>query len=773
MSTLPQTFVIIEPRELKFDNVKINESYSQTIHLQNTLSYPVDIEVKPGNSFRYKLSETNITLKSNETKYIDVQLCLTKPISAKSLKIKDIFYIKADFFNDHISSSINLAEYVNPNGHTFCFNDDADYAHPNEHNDDQQYNPITARNLDDIKSDTRTERENKKLKDHIINLENNASEMKIELDYLRNIKSQINAAIPDLETIVDATIGKERALNEVRNKKVLHILQSKDEEIENLKEISKNYYGVQASLQVLQQKYVDLNQAFTESQNENNNLKLKLSEHKQEILKLNDKISSYSQQSQFQKKVVRERDLRIKELTNDIEQTQNMLQKTTKTMKLSYNEQIKELQSKLDESNKTIQDLKNSFKEKELKHKNDLISLKETTKENKLLNQYKDDREKAFEKDLEDIKKEINNPLNVKKDHHEQINYLQIELAKLRSFVRLGLFNNNENIINYQKGKNLNKEIMNELARKSAHLSASQAIIQQQRDRISELEKLQKMSNESIFEQSLKLNETSKRLTNNSSEKQRLLNVHKRQIEILNKKLSDSIHCEEQTKLKLQSLRKKLNISETEYINKIEELEEALKAINTMHQKTKRSQHKTGLTKSISPNNNENISHIIELENKLSQTQNDLRAVHQKLNKEMNQRQLDIKHNNIKTLNNKKLYEKEINRLKSMIEQLQSNQPHLRNDDNIHRIMELNKELGQSEKLRNEYLTELQILKSQFEETQRLNQDKEQKHNESIMNNNGRTMNRDQLLLEINEKCYQQNEEIQQLELMLNAAITV
>ena len=172
------------------------------------------------------------------------------------------------------------------------------------------------------------------------------------------------------------------------------------------------------------------------------------------------------------------------------------------------------------------------------------------------------------------------------------------------------------------------------------------------------------MSNESIFQQSLKLNETSKRLTNNTSEKQRLLNVHKRQIEILNKKLSDSIHCEEQTKLKLQSLRKKLNISESEYINKIEELEEALKAINTMRKKTKRAQHKSEL-QDRSTNNNENISHIIELENKLSQTQNDLSTIHQKLNQEMNQRQLDIKHNNIKILNNKKLYEKEINRLKS------------------------------------------------------------------------------------------------------------
>ena len=61
-----------------------------------------------------------------------------------------------------------------------------------------------------------------------------------------------------------------------------------------------------------------------------------------------------------------------------------------------------------------------------------------------------------------------------------------------------------------------------------------------------------------------------------------------------------------------------------------------------------------------------------------------------------------------------------------------------------------------------------------MKETQhRINQEKQQKHSESILNNNARTMNRDELLLEMNEKYYQQNEEIQQLELMLNAALTV
>eukprot|EP01083_Nonionella_stella_P042279 114296_1 len=171
---------------------------------------------------------------------------------------------------------------------------------------------------------------------------------------------------------------------------------------------------------------------------------------------------------------------------------------------------------------------------------------------------YKDKQQATFEKELNHIQKDATNTICGGVDREKQINYLQIELAKLRAFVRLGLFSDNQNIIDYQKGKTINKDMMNELARKSAHLSASQAneaIIQQQRDRISELEKLHKMTNHSGFEQSVKLNESNKKLTNNSVENQRLLTIHKRQIEILNKKLSAAIKREEQSNIKWKNLK--------------------------------------------------------------------------------------------------------------------------------------------------------------------------------------------------------------------------
>merc|ERR1712154_473599 len=101
---------------------------------------------------------------------------------------------------------------------------------------------------------------------------------------------------------------------------------------------------------------IDLTQILTETQHQNNALKTKLNENKQEISKLNEKISSYSQQSQLQKKIVGERDLRIKELSSDLQETQNLLQKSTKTMKESYTEQMKQIQFKLDASNKSMEE---------------------------------------------------------------------------------------------------------------------------------------------------------------------------------------------------------------------------------------------------------------------------------------------------------------------------------------------------------------------------------------------------------------------------------
>merc|ERR1712129_36068 len=224
-----------------------------------------------------------------------------------------------------------------------------------------------------------------------------------------------------------------------------------------------------------------------------------------------------------------------------------------------------------------------------------------------------------------------------------------------------------------------------DLARKSAHLSASKAIIQQQRQRIVELEELQKMTTKNNFDQTIKLSETNKKLTNNSSNNHRMLAIHKRQIDILNKKLSDSIHREEQSNIKLKALKDKLNHSELEYVDKIEELEEALQAINTLHDNQQ-------------PNTKQNTqSNIINLENNLVSTQNELTRIRKKLNFEMSHRRNDIKSHKIKNENMRKMYEKQIARLQSISHSIKSK------DANVHRLIELNKELGQCEQSKAEY----------------------------------------------------------------------
>ncbi len=119
-----------------------------------------------------------------------------------------------------------------------------------------------------------------------------------------------------------------------------------------------------------------------ETKNENNKLKTLLNDNKTEILKLNDKTLSFSKQTQFQKKVIHERDLRIKELTNVIKQSE--------TLKNSYTQQIIKLKSKLNQLNKTLNDNDKKYEK--------------YIDENRVLNEYTDNQKNIFNKEFENIK---------------------------------------------------------------------------------------------------------------------------------------------------------------------------------------------------------------------------------------------------------------------------------------------------------------------------------------------------------------------------------
>ena len=117
----------------------------------------------------------------------------------------------------------------------------------------------------------------------------------------------------------------------------------------------------------------------------------------------------------------------------------------------------------------------------------------------------------------------------------------------------------------------------------------------------------------------------------------------------------------------------------------------------------------------------------------------------------MSQRQNEIKSHHIKMENIKKLHEKQLNRLQSLVDSQASN------DAKAHRLIELNNELAQSERLKNEYLTQLQLV-----------QNTNQSEPQVVNGTNTIRHNRDEhkLLLD-------QSEEIQQLKDMLAAAVSV
>ena len=165
---------------------------------------------------------------------------------------------------------------------------------------------------------------------------------------------------------------------------------------------------------------------------------------------------------------------------------------------------------------------------------------------------------------------------------------------------------------------------------------------------------------------------------------------------------------------------------------------------------------------------------MVELENKITVTQHELKRTRQRLKDEMHRREMDSKSNTVKLQNAKQLHQKQLQRMQSMMRR--SNQS---GDANVQRVIDLNRDLGESERLKEEYLTELQILKNQFKEfMDKYNMERAQDDNVGVESQRAadykaRDEHRDELLMEINEKCLGQQEEIERLETMVSAAITV
>ncbi|KMS93458.1 hypothetical protein BVRB_031280 [Beta vulgaris subsp. vulgaris] len=79
----------IEPEEVVFTSVRLNQVYTQCVRINNPLSCPVDIELVSGNNERVTVNPNSLRLKSQEEMLVEIRLLLRKPVSRMTGRAQD------------------------------------------------------------------------------------------------------------------------------------------------------------------------------------------------------------------------------------------------------------------------------------------------------------------------------------------------------------------------------------------------------------------------------------------------------------------------------------------------------------------------------------------------------------------------------------------------------------------------------------------------------------------------------------------------------------
>ncbi|GIL86158.1 hypothetical protein Vretifemale_14525, partial [Volvox reticuliferus] len=106
------TFVLLEPEELFFRDVKLSQAYSQTLRITNTLRGPVELTVKPGSTDRYTVLPTSLRLKAEETALVEIRLRVLRFAQrqkAVEQGHRDVFHIKGSHFDQKFYATFWLS----------------------------------------------------------------------------------------------------------------------------------------------------------------------------------------------------------------------------------------------------------------------------------------------------------------------------------------------------------------------------------------------------------------------------------------------------------------------------------------------------------------------------------------------------------------------------------------------------------------------------------------------------------------------------------------
>jgi hypothetical protein len=134
----------VQPAELIFNNVRLQQTYSQTVQITNPLSVPVEFSIRPSNSQRYTVTPARLCLEALATLSVAIDLKLVRFAESKTRPgqarrgHRDFFHIKSDYFDQKFNSTFYFLDSApSPSGSRRRAASDKGGSHRRSHAADQ------------------------------------------------------------------------------------------------------------------------------------------------------------------------------------------------------------------------------------------------------------------------------------------------------------------------------------------------------------------------------------------------------------------------------------------------------------------------------------------------------------------------------------------------------------------------------------------------------------------------------------------------------------
>ncbi|KAG2494916.1 hypothetical protein HYH03_006851 [Edaphochlamys debaryana] len=105
-------FVLLEPEELQYRDVKLSQVYAQTVQVTNTLRGPVELTIRPGSTDRYTVVPSTLRLRGGESGVLEVRLRVLRFAQrqkAVEQGQRDVFHVKGSHFDQKFYATFWLA----------------------------------------------------------------------------------------------------------------------------------------------------------------------------------------------------------------------------------------------------------------------------------------------------------------------------------------------------------------------------------------------------------------------------------------------------------------------------------------------------------------------------------------------------------------------------------------------------------------------------------------------------------------------------------------